>query len=846
MERAVRPSTRSASARSHELLAAPTTGTLSKGRITTETNTTTRASLPQANRRVFYHQKERGFVYRDSSVPTSSHSNSTFNERNTRSSSRPINSDSISLSNGIQCTIPERDDIADDQQSTEPIPPDFDPAAIFGSSPPSRVRQDGPVTRNRARLQALTITNHAKSSSPIYLGHEPENPNPKTNNDGYQLSSPSARQDLPVRKVRGGTQSQNIDGFDGSIEGYSPHNDEGLAELDSEAESPKCNLGQNDDDAYELSESENVTDSELSTIVELMKHSKGSANKNPSKVVHSSSKPKGKQVAKARTAPIGNKIGHSARGKTAVSVRNRVPSPKRRDFPPSNIASVHQNARVSAESNDQDAVGFIPDSQDVGKGSQGGVISLQGTTSSSKIRRPKKPFYTHDIGGPSKSGPTMPTLSNGDTNQGLTQQKAAAPSPSLDKTQRGDKATQNANKNKRTAPNISQSKPKRQKGGKIPEQQQSDKEKGYVNNHNQAALATAEIEESLGISLSNQDLQLSDEEHEEMLLQSSLSYRTEVEISKRPSDSGSSEQRTKTSDTTPVIQGSLSNFHVSRQARLPRLDSGSVDFGGRAEIKNEATQTGVFTIESSPQRLYEQEEPKKTDTGNDSIPRSSLKSPQAFETREPLWVRPVTTRVGRESQRPYKPAHSPPGKTLIDSPTTEELLHPTSLTWAQAIAEEARQKKLVLKSLEESEPLGRTPIMTHQARKHPIAKRETTLADRRNAIFGSIQHITKAVLGHLKSKESAIDNIVGVYQRSGHKLIDALLDRQSMELRQTVSAFDKKCLRLEILFEKTGRHVRAISHGAPTKGNPHFRDWTQRRENAEDAIKMTREAVASI
>lgn len=102
------------------------------------------------------------------------------------------------------------------------------------------------------------------------------------------------------------------------------------------------------------------------------------------------------------------------------------------------------------------------------------------------------------------------------------------------------------------------------------------------------------------------------------------------------------------------------------------------------------------------------------------------------------------------------------------------------------------------------------------------------------------------MLRYLQSKESTIDNIVEMYQRNGHELIHVLLARQSMELHQAISAFDKKCRQLGNSFEESARHVKAIDKRASKEVNRHFRDWVRRSEDTNEAVKMAREAIASI
>lgn len=102
------------------------------------------------------------------------------------------------------------------------------------------------------------------------------------------------------------------------------------------------------------------------------------------------------------------------------------------------------------------------------------------------------------------------------------------------------------------------------------------------------------------------------------------------------------------------------------------------------------------------------------------------------------------------------------------------------------------------------------------------------------------------MLQHLKTKESAIDSIVDIYQQSGHQVLDMLLDRQSNELRQTASDFDGKCMRLENLFEESARHAKAIDKRMSNEDNRHLRDWARRSKELEDTIKLAKDVIRSI
>ncbi|KAI1147304.1 hypothetical protein F4825DRAFT_156141 [Nemania diffusa] len=847
MKLAVKRNTRSTAGGSNELFPVPTLGTMANG---TESKTTAVASVPQTNRRVFYHHEQEDIIYRDSSVPFSSHSNTNSNAGDIRSSSRPISLQANDYNpnnpnaDGQDATS-KGDDIANDQQSTQPIPADFDRPPIFGSSPPSRTRQDAPVTRNRARAQALAISKQTKSSKPVDSSNKPEDPKSKTIDHEYEPTSPSACQDQPIRGARG-AQSRRINGLDGSAEGDTSTNGENPADLGPEIKSSKANTDE-DDDEYELPESENDSNSEISIIREIRQPHKGTANKNPSKATYSS-RPKGKQIDKARTARPANT------NKTTVSAHSRVSnsdhailSPKKYDVLLNDTA--HQTVTVPTESSDQGALDLIPESQDVVEDSQRSMSPVKPSSSTSKVRRPKKPFYTDDLGTQSKPKLATSAFSNNGAHQQSTTRKGKVNPLSADKNdRRGDRAFQNTDQNKVTGFDRYQSKAKRQREKNNFKLGASEVNGRFIS-HNGISSTKNEINESPNILTSDEDLQFTDGDSGDMCQQSSRSYQrqTEADIT-RHSGSRPSEQPARKSKSSHIMRESVNNTDASTQASVARLISSPVQFG-RVGGKNGGIKTDILVADPLPQSLYHQGNPQKSAIGDDIAGHWSLRSPQFNATGEHSWTKPIIAKVGRQCHGVGKPDRFPSAKNFVDFSTTEEPLHPNSRVWAQGVAKRIRQKNLVSESpamTEETEPLGLTPIMAQETRKDPISKRDVALGARRNAVSSSIQEVTTAVLRYLQSKESTIDNIVEMYQRNGHELIHVLLARQSMELHQAISAFDKKCRQLGNSFEESARHVKAIDKRASKEVNRHFRDWVRRSEDTNEAVKMAREAIASI
>ncbi len=102
------------------------------------------------------------------------------------------------------------------------------------------------------------------------------------------------------------------------------------------------------------------------------------------------------------------------------------------------------------------------------------------------------------------------------------------------------------------------------------------------------------------------------------------------------------------------------------------------------------------------------------------------------------------------------------------------------------------------------------------------------------------------MLQHMQSKESAVDDIVESYRRNGRKLVDTLLDRQAIELREVVSAFNSKCARLEDMFDEGARLARTVRERVSSQNDQYSRAWNRRNNELDEGIKKAWELVASI
>ncbi|KAI0450894.1 hypothetical protein F5B21DRAFT_528538 [Xylaria acuta] len=729
----------------------------------------------------------------------------------------------------------------DDQLSTEPIPSDFDHRDIFRSSPPC-IQQKAPVT-------TPNIPNQTNSRNSASSSHQVEKPKSKiddTGNNERQLRPRLARQSPPISRARGRQAKRNINSLDGSVEGHSSADGEDSASSALEAECHRTNID-DDDDEYQLSESENDEGDSEQSIIDEMKNPRKTTNKKPSKTTNSS-KPGGKQAAKAKIASVtSQKVGRPITNKTTVLAQKRpvapnqvVHSPKRLSVSLDELLPVRQNVEPATGRSEQKGKDVIPDSQDFVADSQVNAIPLKAKSKAINSRRPKKPFYQHGPGA-QQTNPdsTTSVCSITDTHQQSTARQGKVLYSSPDETElRGNSEAEASDQRKHTALNTRQSEAKVDKG------------KGRAVDQTQPLPTTYEVDSPPINQSSDQPSQLDDAEYVEMRLHSSSPYHTEAETSKKLGSSEPGELLANGTKMTPVMRESFRHADVSTQAYLPQLSSGPVRLDCVVEAKNEATQTKTLGAQPLLQNIYYRGEFEEGAVGNDTTRRWFLSSPRVQDASEPSRINAIAAGVQKECEQGGKQEKDPSVKTFRDLSNMATPLHPTSRAWARGIAKKSRRNEFKISAPQtntgETKPLGQTPRKITESHQNPISKRETALGGQRNAIFDSIQEITMAVLQHLESKESAIDSIVGIYQQSGRQVLDKLLDRQSIELRQAASDFDSKCIRLENLFDESARHAQAISGGMSDENSRYLKGWARRSKELEETIKLVRDAAASI
>lgn len=628
----------------------------------------------------------------------------------------------MTSSSSAQSLVSEGDNWADDQQSTEPIPTDFDPRAIFCPSPPSCAEQDAPVTRSRAKAQAQaqaqsqtrTVLNQTESYYSAGLSHETGSYKAKTEDDRYHLRQPLIRPGPPVGEIRG---RACINGLDGSVEGYDSTNGEGPAGLSPEIEAFPSNR---DNDEYELPGSENGSESEESIINEIRGTSKKTANKKPSK---GNPKPKGRQSGKA-------KASHA----TTQPAKNNV-VPKRATHTP--------NLKTCVESSHQKASDLIIDSQDIAEDSKGLVNSSKAILSTSKTRRPKKPFYVDNLDGQAEPGSKTSAWSHHNTQQQSPEQQKKASSSTSNEKQRGDVVFQTTTQNKRTTLDMSQPNSKRARNSKS-FKHTADEGKGRAIGHSQQPVATDKANNPHNVPSSDQRLHYTDTECGETCLQSSPSDHAE-QNSTKPSKFELDEQLLKETDAASLIMESLNEIDVSAQAYLPPLSSSPVSSSRMTETKNEATQTEIFEIKPPPPIFTPLQENPKPPTSNRITGHWLSGSPQVHKRSKPPLEETFGTRIKGKYERPVKLDLLTSTKALRDLIIPEESLHPDSRAWAQGIAEGSHRKNSVAvppTMAEGTGPLSHPAEITQEHRKSIVSKRETALEGRRNAVFESIHEVT--------------------------------------------------------------------------------------------------------
>lgn len=705
------------------------------------------------NRGLFYHhdEEEEQFVYRDSSLPISSHYSSNVGDARSRTgliTSRGSDSSPSNPGNRSLGLLAKGDDEVDDQQSTEPVPADFDHRAMFISSSPPDTR---PMTRARARAQALDQT---ENDSLVGSTHDIEALKSGADNDEYQLLPHFPCRDSPISRARLRAPPRSIDGFDGSAEERSSIDAEGSASPALESERSGSNPGDDDDDdEYRVPESENENDdSEASVIADIIGHPKRKPNKKPTKTANLS-RPRNKQAAKIGAGPIAtNKNGGSLTNNAPGSshrypaVPNQfVDSADGKNMSLDKLAPVfHQNAKASAGSGDQKALDAIPDSQGA---PQELAASPTAKSKGSNNRRPKKPFYPDNLGG-HQTKPQGASCIYSDTNihQQLIAHQGGVNSSSPDKTESLEsKATRATNQSRRIALDILPSEAKQERGNNGVNPLVS-KGKCLPIGHNQPTVTINRVSNSPILLSSDQHSRSTDMDYGRIHSQNPPPHGTGAENSKRPSNSEASKRPAKKAKAAPKIERSCDNIDASTQDHLPQSSPSPPYYYRMRDTTNEVPQAKIVETKPLLPNIYHQMlQRKEAALGDNTTKYQFLKSPQVHDTSGSSRSELTTARAKNEFQRAENPEPLPSVEAYRNYSDTEESLHPNSRAWAQKIAERSRKKNLTSMPeamMEEIETLSQTPITARESGKNPISKREITLAGRREAIFESIQEVT--------------------------------------------------------------------------------------------------------
>ncbi|RWA14275.1 hypothetical protein EKO27_g785 [Xylaria grammica] len=486
------------------------------------------------------------------------------------------------------------------------------------------------------------------------------------------------------------------------------------------------------------------------------------------------------------------------------------------------LSPILQTAKFPTGNGGQEAPDVISDSQGA---SQELTAPLKAKPRSSISRRAKPPFYPANLGRQQVKLQLAPYVHNtSNIHHQPTARRGGAGSSSPDEMElQEDRTSQDTNPKRHNTlaiPRLGSPRESSNNNGKFP----AEKEKGCTISHNKQNVIFNNIDESPILWSPDQQLQLTDGEYGGTYIQGSP-YRTNVEIGKRSINFESIERPVRKIKVEPA-KGFFNNVGASSQASLPRLSPDPACCSRINGTKNGATQTENLDSVSSPSNLCHQ-----------------WRQGREEETRGLDTTTTMKARYGAE-----KIEHLPSSKVSRVLSDTEESLHPNSVAWAQRVAEKSRQGNLTstYPILSEAQSLGLIPAITREHGKNPVSKREITLARRRDAVFESVQEVTSAMLRHLQSKESAATEIVDIYRRNGRMMIDRLLDRQSNELREVISAFDIKCIRLRGMFDEAVHNVRAIHERASKRGAGYDRTRRQRRTELDEEIKMVREATTSI
>ncbi|KAI1823996.1 hypothetical protein F4861DRAFT_284704 [Xylaria intraflava] len=783
---------------------------------------------------------------RGSSVSTSF---SLDNLRDVRSSSElktPPGDAGTHDRNSHQLAISEDNNGVDDQQSTEPVPPDFD-RTVFRLSSSPEAHPDPPVTRSKARRQGLTIIdepNSIEQDIQTSSTHDVENTKASPDNKKRRAPRHLPSRDSPITKAGEIVRPPQTDEHDVLVDESESIPGKNPTSLPHKIEVFKLS---SDDDEYKLPESDTT---EESIIAEIRGHPKKTANKKSSTTATFLSRPRDKPVAKARAAPASTKrINRPAKGKTTTSARKRPATQGRSARSPDGQGTSSEELPLlglSVKTTDDITLpDFISDAQNIVERNPVAEPTAppKSKPRTSKARRVKKPFFPSDLSEEeAKVKPDTPDHFN--ANQGATEGQGKANSSAPQTTRlRGEGVDQGRAQKKRVAPNISQSKKKRQKGnnnGKLT----VGKRNGCAIGHDQAdSPITSNSQANLSpFTLSSSgDSEFIETSYEETPLKNPLYHITD-ETSGRSNDLELEVRAVKGKEAVSDVEESVRESHdelgIPTPGYLPRLGASPV-YSDNA--KNETTRTEGLEGQSLVRRVPVQLKPEETVTLSNTTGRRFLDLPRISQTDGPLRTEHVVTEAIEDWRPTDKPDSLLPVKTSRNVPNMEDLLHPNSRKWAQDIAAKSHRKS-------GTSPFPRTPEnagpLTPTTTREP--KSEAALKDRRDAVFESIRELTASVLRHLQSKETVTDDITGIYQQNGRKLISMLLDRQAIELRQATAAFDDKCDQLGKLFEESARHAGAIQKRASSGDNGHFKDWARRSEKLLETVRKAREAVVSI
>ncbi|KAI3328958.1 hypothetical protein HD806DRAFT_267715 [Xylariaceae sp. AK1471] len=885
------------------------------------------APPPDPNGRLITNS-DNALIFRDSSISVPSRYSMDIGPEGETSAS--MNNYDLRDQSGLtRVAAPERSDEVDEQQSTVPVPPDFDyGSATLKSSPPSLAHRYPHVTRAGRNVQMPPVdgANSSQSDQSADSGRKTEIAKSSTDDDEYQLPESDSRND----------------------------------------------------------------ESEESTIRDLLGRRNKTANKKSTKATYSS-KARGKQVAKTKAAPVAaKKKQRPATDKTAASTQKRSVasnhisgSQKEPDTSPTELTSVRQSKKAPTENSSQRTLHIVPDSQEH-------ASPLKSKSGTSTLRRPKKPFFQDHLSEQqAKARPSSSAHSNSNANQHSKADQGKTSLSPLRKTEpQRDRADQLLIQNKRTAPIQSHSSSKRQKVNND-DKLTVDKGNGPAIDNIQPTPTAHKLAISPIIVPSDRDTPFTDMEYGETHQQPESSHHTQVETSNKSSDFKLSEQYDKRIKAAPVIKDSLSRADVPTQVALTQFGPKAVNSDGVMENKAEAIETVNVEVYPFPQGLHELEEVNAEVIENNITMHRPLKRSRVSDAGSPSLAEPVTKSTRKDDEGPDKhgriplaeirqpplddsldtasmrmhgnPPHTasrlstlfgcePPEnelnqadlneheiidagpsvtgkqqhahndvelihwtrahKDLLDPETSlhtksvaysqrvarkphgaavekrpltsadpfvavkqqptnrdldfgtppsikvsenlrdmEDTLHPKSIVYARRLAERPRLEETVPeppKIADETTSPGRTPITARESCNDPVGKWDTTLRGPRGAVFQSIKEVTDAVIRHLQSKETALDDIVENYRRNSHKLINKLLGRQSTELSQAAAAFDRKCEWLESLFKESARHAKMIGKKVSNEDNQDLKDWKQRKAKLGEAARRAREAVASI